>query len=96
MFGGSLLLFHHLGYRLKRENLKNIIEVENDLPKLKAQIQQTIIEHDNYKNNDTINDRTADTDNKSLHHAMDHILAYERTNETNQKNRIIRALLEET
>lgn len=65
-------LYHHLGYKPNREEIKKIIEVDNNITEAKTLIENLITEHDELKN--TYNDdETIMIDNSSLHHAKDHL-----------------------
>lgn len=85
------LLYHYLGYKTNREEIKNIISIDNNIAAATTKLNNLILEHDTYKQ--TYNDdATINLDNSSLHHAQDHLNAFNNSNQDKQKTATTDAL----
>ena len=87
-----LVINHHLGYKPIRQYIAQILK-NNDVVTARQKIDQVLLEHDRYKNIDTVNDNNVIADNRALHHAKDHIQYADI--QTPQKDATIDALNEE-
>lgn len=85
------LLYHSLGFRAHREEVKNIIEVDNNIEEASNKLSAIITEHDSYKETFS-DDSTINLDNLSLHHAKDHLDAFQETATIEQKEAATKAL----
>lgn len=85
------LLYHCLGYKPHREEIKNIIEIDNNIEEASIILNDLIAEHDSYKESFS-DDETISLDNLSLHHAKDHLEAFQETTAVEQKEATTRAL----
>lgn len=81
-------------YRDERKVIKNMIQ-NNDISNATTRINSVISEHDIYLLKTNNNSPFTTTDNKSLHHAKDHLDAFNFTNDNIQKDASTRALDEQ-
>lgn len=82
-------------YKQYRNEIKNLIEIDNDIVAAKTLLHSTITEHDNYitvNNIENIGDTFTSIDNLSLHHANDHLRAFEESSVQQQKDATVDAL----
>ena len=80
------LLYHYLGYQPHREEIKKIIEIDNDIETASTKLNNLISEHDSYKSNFNDDDTQINTDNAALHHAKRHLDSFIINNNTGQQN----------
>lgn len=85
------LLRHHIGYKLHREEIKNLVTNDN-LTSAQNILQAKIQESDTFVTTVASDDNTAILDNLSLHHAKDHLDAFQNSNQIQQKNATTTAL----
>ena len=78
-------VFYPLWYRSYRFRIKEILNTDTNTAK--SLLDSAVIEHDTIANNDI-------EENKTLHHAQDHLNAFINTGQTQQKVRTTRALEE--
>lgn len=91
------LLIHNYYHRYReyKRQIKNLLNGGNNSQEAKTKLDLAVIENDNYiASRGIINDGSTFTsvDNLSLHHAQDHLNAFEQTNEIQQKDATINAL----
>ena len=86
----AAIYYYYYRNRQQRKLVKTLIE-NNNIEDASSLLDSTISEHDSYYENVT-NSEFTDADNKSIHHAKDHLDSFKNSNQETQKEATTRAL----